>query len=609
MTSAWNSRSRFACQVLFAILGLACVPAVKAQYGASPSQTGMFFDDLRSRQRKEREASEAAGVRTGDTVYDYERGMYVGTEESAMGTRDAALEQAREVARPSVRSGSAAYAARSVGDYTNYAGQYASPTGFFAPTYVSDPFLAGRRNLKVGPVNIGFGFNQSVEYNDNVNRGNVDDPATPLVDEGPIGDVISSTLLNIDANYAITQNNRLSLTTALGFDHYFMHPELAPYGDEGFVVNVLPGTTLAFDIKAGPVFITIYDRLAVRPATQNSFALSPNQVFGVFQNDAGIAANWRVNSDWALAANFMHSNANSLQSQFEQFSRTTDSLHGSLTYSPGGRWTLGLEGGSTLVSYPGDFNELDVFSNKGALNNDAVLNNVGLFFAMPVFSTTQVRLAAGYQDFEFDEPPLTSTGGLPRSPTGQPMTTEDYSDYGGLYYSVTISNQLSSRVSQSLSLGREAALNLTSNYIVADFINYGVSFIAWKGSRISVSGYYEDAEMSGGVYADEVIQYGGDLHIAHRLSSRMSVGVGYHYGYTDTDPEPRTINTGTWTLPPVPGNPNRSYLQHAFNADVNYALSPKANLILGYRFFTTEADLIAGSFDQNRLILAFNYNF
>ncbi|MEQ1749700.1 MAG: hypothetical protein ABL974_09780, partial [Prosthecobacter sp.] len=255
---------------LIAIAQSIVVSQSYGQYGASPSQTGLFFDDLRKRQVNERAATQA-GTRDGDVSYDYSSGVYRSGEDSAMGQRSPDFESARNLARPSVRSGSSAYAARSVGDYTNYSGQYTSPTGFFAPTYTSDPFLSGRRNLKLGPLNVGFGLYQGLEYNDNVNRSGTN----------PISDTISTTMLSIDANYQITQNNRLSLSTAIGFDRYLENPDLAPYGNSGFVLNVLPGSTIAFDVKAGPVFFTIYNRFSVRPAARNDSALSQNQSFGV----------------------------------------------------------------------------------------------------------------------------------------------------------------------------------------------------------------------------------------------------------------------------------------------------------------------------------------
>ncbi|GAA5140183.1 hypothetical protein GCM10023213_22320 [Prosthecobacter algae] len=559
-----------------------------AQYGASPTQTGLFFDDLRARQKAERAATNS-GTRDGDVTYDYKSGVYRSNEEEGMGQRSTDYQAAREIARPSVRSGGAAYSARTVGDYTNYAGQYTSPTGFFAPTYVSDPFLNGRRNVKVGPINVGFGLYQGFEYNDNVNRSGTN----------PQSDVISTTLLNIDANYQVTQNNRLSISTAIGFDHYFDNPDLAPYGGGDFVLNVLPGSTIAFDIKAGPVFITVYNRTSVRPAVRNDFALTQNQVFGVFQNDTGVAANWRINSDWTLALNYMHSFADPLEEAEEgtvdavndsqNFGRTTDSLHGSLSYSPTGSWVAGVEGGITSLLYNGGF------------NNDGTLSNFGSFFVLPVGDTTYIRLAAGYQNFDFED--VRFAKGSTQFPRigGIPLTNEDNNDLSDFYYGVTISNQLNSRVSQSLSFGHESSLNVTSNFITSDYINYGLSVIAWKGSRISLSGYYEDAEASGGAYAQDLSQYGLDFHVAHRLSSKISLGAGYHFGRTNSNAAGEFASFGNFD-------------QHAFNFDLTYVLSPKCNVSLGYRYYIT--DVTSGApgfnnqdFEQNRVILGVNYNF
>lgn len=560
-----------------------------AQYGVSPTQTGMFFDDLRERQKAERAATQS-GTRDGDVTYDYDSGVYRSNEEAPMGQRSTDYQAAREVGRPAVRSGSAAYSARTVGDYTNYAGQYASPTGFFAPTYISDPFLNGRRNVKLGPINVGFGLYQGFEYNDNINRSGSD----------PVADVISTTLLNIDANYQITQNNRLSLSTAIGFDHYFEHPEQAPYGGGDFVLNVLPGSTVAFDIKAGPVFITVYNRISVRPAVRNDFALTRAQVFGVMQNDTGVAANWRINSDWSLALNYMHSFADPLDDGVDNrdnpvndtsnFGRTSDSIHGSLTYSPNGTWVTGLDGGITSLEYDGNF------------NNNATLANLGAFFVLPIGKTTYMRFSAGYQNFEFDEIHKVN-GQFPKvGPSlANPATNEDNTDLSDFYYGVTLSNQLNSRVSQSLSFGRESSLNTISNFITSDYINYGLSVIAWRGSRISLSGYYEDAEASGGAFKQGMRQYGFDLHVAHKLSSKATVGAGYHFGRTDIDKLAYKATYGNFD-------------QHALNFDISYALSQKCNLSLGYRYYVTnvtdgDTGYNAMDFEQNRVILGLNYNF
>jgi hypothetical protein len=586
--------------VLLASSACLVTPEANAQYGAAPSQTGLFFDDFRSRQQNFNTSNQAsAGTRDGDTMYDYDSGVYRANEDS-MGQRANDFEMSRAMSRPDVRSGSNAYSARNVGDFTNYAGQYTSPTSFFAPTYVSDPFLDGKRNVKLGPVNLGFGLYQAFEYNDNVNRGS---------DGNEISDVISSTMVRIDANYQVTQNNRLSLSTAIGFDRYFENQNFAPYGDNGFALNILPGSTLAFDIKAGPVYITVYDRFSVRPATRNDFSASRNLVFGVFQNDLGVAANWQINSDWTLSLNLMNSMARSISEEqdisgnptgndFSQFNRTTNSLQGTLAYSPNRSWVIGAEGGVTQVEYDEDF------------NNNGLLNNLGAFVVLPIGSATTLRAAAGIQIFEFDVGPSPVLGGgSAPSSISSVSGTGDTSDLSDFYYNLTLTNRLNSRVIQSLSVGHESSLNILSNYVTADYINYGISFVAWKGSRINLSAYTENAQTSGGVFNQDTLQYGFDAYLTHRLNSRTTFGLGYHYGYTDVS------NQGNFYTTPPNGNELPDFTQHAFNIDLTYALSAKASLNLGYRYYTTEAQSTPTqngsdfSYDQSRIILGLNYNF
>jgi hypothetical protein len=334
--------------------------------------------------------------------------------------------------------------------------------------------------------------------------------------------------------------------------------------------------------------------------------------------------------------NYLHSNARALEDQFEIFDRDMDSIQGNLTWRPSGTWSLGLEGGLSWVRYPAGF------------NNDGLLANGGVVFTTPLGTSTFLRASAGLQSFEFDAPPpITYTAGEvkqaeDRAAQAQQIlnrerenlrtlnftgtkaqqddrikraeadfnqadavrqtrslkreeqltgNTQDASDLNDYYYNVTLTNQLSARVTQVLSFGHESALGNVSNFITADYINYGLSAIAWRGSRISMSTYYEHAEMSGGREAEDLEQYGLDLYLSHQFNSRVRVGTGYHYGVTDS------------------ALAGRDFVQHALSADVSYALSPKATLSFGYRFFTTDAEDDANDFDQNRVVMALNYNF
>lgn len=535
-----------------------------AQFGVSPSQTSNFFNDLRSRAGQMKKTTQSS-ARSGDVVYDYEKGAYVSQEDQeGYQSLQQLLRSDRQISQPSVRSGSSAFAARAVGDYTTYSGQYSQALSYFAPTYTSDPFLTGKRNLKLGPVNIGLGLYQGLEYNSNIRRTAV-----------PVSDIISSTLLNVSANYRLTPNNVLSFTGGIGVDHYFNHPELAAYGNGNYLINVLPGTTLAFDIKAGPVNITIYDRMSMRPALNNAFVgASNNSSFGVFQNDFGVAANWQINSAWALAVNYTNTISEALGSQNKQFSRTMNTLHASLTYSPTATWILGTEGGVTFLNY------------INPTLNDGVLFNWGAFVSVPLGKSTVVKLSGGLQEFSFDAPTVFAPNG-----------PGDSSDLNSYYYNFSITNQLNARFSHTLTIGHESSINLASNFITADFINYGVSMVAWKGGRFSISGYYENSNPSlinpafaGTGY--KLTQFGVDLYYTHQLTSKLRAGAGYHFGRAD-----------------YVGVVGRDADQNGFSFDLNYSLTAKAGLNLGYRYFVTNYKQSSGDSTQTRVILGFNYNF
>lgn len=539
---------------VFTVL-LALAGPASAQFGVSPSQTSSFFDDFRSRSQQMQQGS--AGYRTGDVVYDYDSGTYTDSDNGEMRPEDL-LREARQVSQPAIRSGSAAFAARNVADYTNYSGQYTAPTGYFAPTYVSDPFLTGKRNLKLGPVNVGLGLYTGLEYNDNITRAKTN----------KVSDVIGTFLVNINANYRVTQNNVLSISTAVGFDHYFNHPELAPYGSGNAVLNVLPGSTLAFDIKAGPVYFTIYDRISVRPAVNNAFALNAQSIFGVFQNDAGVAMNWAINSKWSLSVNYNNSISKAMEQRFNQFNRQLDSIQTVLTYSPHGTWATGLEGGMSLLDY------------EQPLLNDAVMGNVGMFFRTQLGTATTLRISGGIQNFDFETPTVLA-----------PIGTGDTKDLSDFYLNFSISNQINNRLSHVLSLGHESALNLTSNYITADYVNYGVSIITSKGGRLSLTTFFENARPSSPVVQTDLVQYGFDAYYNHQITSKIRMGAGYHFGRTDSEAA------------------NGDFDQHAFNLDFTTVLTQKASLNFGYRYFLTNAYNSNFDFTQHRVILGLNYNF
>ncbi|MBL9113700.1 MAG: hypothetical protein JNJ83_01740 [Verrucomicrobiaceae bacterium] len=674
----------------------------------------MFFDDLRGRSSSR--AATSGEVTSQEGIYTYDDGAFLAPDQMAGQTDDTAW----DIGAPLSNAGYTIYSRRQQGDYTQYASPYPSQGQFFSPTYTSDPYLGGKRNLKVGPVNFGFGLSSVFEYNDNVTRSTTE----------PVEDFILGSYLNISANWPVSKTNALSMNTALGFDHYFNHPEVHPYGGD-FILNILPGSTIALDGVIGPVYVVLYDRFSVRPASQNDFSINTADIFGVLQNDVGLGATWAINSSLVLSVNYMHSTARVLNGELQNeagiafsggfFDRDMDSVMASLSWSPAGTWTAGLEGNVTWVRYPEDY------------NNDGFISSAGAFLSTPLGKATNMRIAGGFQNMQFQAPPtfkrtatlaevqeaysqllglqelanVTAQEAIAAAEELQQKVAQENSDLGVLnrqlearqaemaqlrqqiaakkaqlallalndparpileaditnltakllaleqtplpsvdklegvdeeelqalillaqqqlsdnelfsrhsrdnsdladfYANFTLSNRLTPRISHALSLGHESALNTTSNFITADYASYGVGIIAWRGSQLALSTYFEKSADSGGIdqyqvdeenivqaisTREDIQQWGFDAYWTHQFTSRLRVGLGYHYGIVDSNLE------------------SKSYVQHAYNVDFNYAVSKRMTIGIGYRFFNTEADDDSFSFKQNRAILAMNYNF
>ena len=614
---AWKS-------VFIGILG--CGGSVLGQFTVSPTQTNSFFSDLRTRSYQYRNdlPTQQAFTNGSEGVYDFTRGEYISDPDNQFAAETPEDEVSRALGQPNYMNSFAGYSRRLAGDYTQAAGPYPSSTSFFAPTYTGDPFLDGHRNIVLGPVGIAVGLNADLQYDDNILR-------TP---SNKIGDFIGGLYMNFDALYPISQYNQLSLATQIGIDHYFEHQNLSPTG-KGFVFNVAPGTTIAFDVKIGEVVVTLYDRMAVRPVTADAFAVDDLQLFGVFNNDAGIGVNWAINSKLNLSLYYNRSDSRALQSTYDIYDRSIDAVGGSLAWTPTGTWTIGLETSFSWIHYLESY------------NNDGTTFNLGAFGVFPITKGTTLKVAGGGQDFNFNQPPaykmtvttsdvsnlenqltalnkqLANTANI--SDPGQAALTQQSlvnqinevsnqlgisqatlnaenaytsahsgdttSHLGGYYYNVTVNNQLNSRINQYISFGHESALNTDTNFLTSDYVTYGIGAIVWQGARLTLSGYYEKSDDSGGRLAENINQYGFDAYLSHRLSENLTGGLGYHFGNTHSDVE------------------GRSYLQHALTVDLNYTLSRKMSVGLGYRFLTTSADDPTLSFDDNRIIATFNYNF
>ena len=532
------------------------------QHNVQPSQTGLFFDDLRARARQ----ADSGYAAPDEASYRFQRSQYRAMADPEVMDPMAepmvpggALDDTRRVGAglpvPGAHtSGPSAYYSHSQPygyPFAQYAGGPVRQGNQFSPTYVTDPFSSQRRNLQVGPFGMGFGLNIYGEYTDNIAR------SPNKVDEFIVG-----TTVGLSADWPITRWQRLSLNVGVGYEHYFNNPQFNRRGGRNANLNLTPNSSISFEMLLGNVYVTVYDSFGINDLRTDLFGLDESDFYYYFYNDLGIAANWQINSKWSMQYNINRSDQIPLGSDFNFADRSITSFGTSVTYSPNGAAFVGAEGSVSHVDY------------RTSFQNDGYTYSYGLFAGTPITRNISIRAGAGVQHMRFD------SGG---------DNQDDNTELDDFYYNVALQHQINRYVSHSLSFGHESSLNNVSNFRTTDYIRYGVGYAANR-TRLSASVFFENDRESGGFVGENIERVGFNLYGSYQLTRALNLGAGYSYA---------DINSELGL---------RSYDEHSFQVDLNYVLTQRWRAGLGYRYYMVDTKGTDFDFDQNRFLLNFYYN-
>jgi hypothetical protein len=594
------------------------------QVRVSPITDILIFRDLRSKARANY-AKRLNASNSGHYTYDYEKGIYVAPEETADANKPI------EAAPPTdiiINSGNG-YTSTAAG-LANGFGQYSSGSSYFSPAFTSDPNLGGRRNIKLGGVNMAFGVSSVLEYNTNIAR---------LPNGESIGDTIWGNYLNISANYPITKYNSLTLSSVIGYEFLFDHPELAPYGTGGGLLNILPGSSLEFNGWIGDVFISIFDRFSVRPTAINDFVIGSSQVFGLFENEIGVGASWAINKQWELSGVYRHLDSIALQDSAEIYAFSSDSIAFDLRWSPYNTWSLDLIGSLSNIRYQEEY------------NNGSTWSSLGVHFDTWITPNTYFAAHAGYQRATFDginsdvadindvrtandnvtnaeiaydnavaladqiteDDPATpeineveqaelnvQQAEQARDNARATATATEFSfnnsnqDRSGLsdvYYGAGFTSRLNSRMIYTIGFAHETSQSNISNYQDVSLVMFSMGVAAWRGSRLHFSASYGTIGQSQATLADEYASTTLGVNYTQQITTRLNVSFRCGYNKLTSDLFGYDIK------------------QSNFDIDARYALSKKMSLQMGYRYLQNDQANDRLSFDQHRFLMGVNYNF
>ena len=382
-------------------------------------------------------------------------------------------------------------------------------------------------NLKVGPVRFLASAYAGAEFNDNINYSEVNRTSDVLVRFG----------VNLEAIWNITRLNTLDVTIGVGYLRYIDNPNATDTN-----VVIAPGSQVAFDLYIANTYrLNFHDRFDLRQDPIDNPTLSNVTDFARFTNTAGVTLVADYNK-LVITAGYDHFNYLSLNDTYDFLDRSAEQFFGSIVFNVAPRMYLGVEGTVAVTDYDRNF------------NNDSVGGTAGLFFDMTVNPNLRFIARGGYQWANFDSP--SGPVGLTFVPGGAAFNfngaSGDTSDLNSFYANLTIENRLNAYLTQTLSVGRENALGLTSNFVEINYVRWNAQWRVLNNVSVGTGAFYEHDSESGGIIDETLDRYGFDVSLGYDFNRRFSAL--FHYAYVNKDSD-RAF---------------RSYYQNRVGVDVNY---------------------------------------
>ncbi|MCX6853767.1 MAG: hypothetical protein NTV80_02555 [Verrucomicrobia bacterium] len=525
----------------------------QAQLGISPSMNSQFLTELRARSPK-----------------------YANEGRDVLGADRQKLDEGRALSRPELFSLTNQYTQRLSADITGFNSQYQMGRKYLSPFYHG--VLALEEDASdTSAFKSHFDLQQTFEYNSAVNFGK--------------GGFILSPMLLADVSYQISPNQSLSFKGGIGLS--WISDNDGVYGSDftnEFFLNVLPGTSLAYDLELGALHVTVYDRVSVKPRV------------GMLQNDAGIAGtlaltdqlSWTVNYNFSKTYDidgrqgFYDAAGSFVREYAGGYDADIHSVSSMIAFESKGSWSAGLEGAlnwyepdNPAEANNGIFNGIPIggaFFQRVIIPQakPAFIASAGTFVQLMVNKNIRLRVAAGFQYQSFSGP----FQNLQRVnfETSQP------------YYSVSLSQKINDQTSQELSAGYETNLQRALNNVSSHFVNYGITRQVWKGGQLTGSAYFEYSDSIETIFAQNNTSYGFDLHLSQHLTEKLSAFVSY--GYSNIDYK----NLGNFFWDTLTEN----YTQHMAGFSLAYAFSAKTQAQLGWQGFYNDGDF-QSSLDYHRV--------
>ena len=343
-------------------------------------------------------------------------------------------------------------------------------------------------SLEAGDLKLLIRPSLDIAYNSNIN----------LYENDAKSDGILRPMLQLNADYPITELNTLNVNVGVGYEFYFQH-------DEYSSLVLTPGSQLSFDIYIKDLWINIHDTFYYQQDPAIDPSVSGSERYGGFYNTAGLSGVWDLD-DIVLSLGYDHYTFISSTSQYDYLDRGTELPVGRAGFRFSSAVTAGLEA-------TGSFNRYD----QSLLNNSTGFS-VGGYADWQVGEYLKVTPHAGYAAYYFDQTSLSLQA----------------QDQDAWYFGLGVAHRLNEKVSYTLNAGHELRLGIYSDLVDAWYVRPYVNLRVIKDVTLTLGAPYEHGQYKGGGQNDKYDWFGGSVGLGYQLMEKLTTSLTYRFTIRDS---------------------------------------------------------------------------
>ena len=350
-------------------------------------------------------------------------------------------------------------------------------------------------NIKIGKIPLRVGASFDASFTDNSRRSN----------GARASDLTLIPRIDVSGSVRLASRLALNINLGIGYIKYLRNTQddrllpiasLSPSSDTGISLNA----------KMGKFLITFFENPSVPQFQLDASTQRSQTQYDQFSNSAGVSVLWDTNSRTSITFRYGHSNTFSLGSSSNSTNGSGEHFLASLSYKLSDSLGLGVDAGADVTKY------------KENLLNNGTTYHVGPVVNLALSEYLQIRASVGYQGGKYQ-----SEGRV-----------GDDSSLGSFFANVSISNNLNTRFSHSLSFGHEAQKGAASNFTEVNYVRYSATLDLIRMVSLSAYASFEDINESGGLFARHFQYYGFGVNCGFRLTNHITISIGYSFSLRDS---------------------------------------------------------------------------